>query len=63
MRAAIPGVLEPSGQCASRGAGGNVICGTADSGLPADFLGSVFPAEASSKHQDPLRAFLSSGNW
>ena len=49
MLAGIPGVLEPSRQCASRGAGGNVICGTAGSGLPAEFLGSEFPAEASTR--------------
>ena len=45
--AGIPGGLEPSGQCTSRGAGGNVICGTAGSGLPTDFLGSEFLAEVS----------------
>ena len=48
---------------AGGGAGGNVICGTAGSGLPTDFLGSKFPVEASFKHQDPVRAVLSTENW
>ena len=63
MRAGIPGVLEPSGQCASRDAGSNVILCAAGSGLPTEFQGSEFPAEASFQHLDPVWAVLSSKNW